>query len=255
MVELGYVKLGVDGVLSTRTALLLEPYADAPDETGLPDLSQEELNALVAAGNSHGFPVAIHAIGDRAVRMSLDAFEASPVKPPLPNRIEHIEVINPEDVGRFAQLGVLASMNPHHCITGIGKYNTARVGEERAKWMFAWNKLRLAGATLVFGTDWATAPLSPMDQFYAAVLREKPEGGPPGGWQSESKVSFQDALYAYTQSPADAAGWGDQIGSITAGKFADFVILDAALPDPLDRSILERHVRSTWIGGHPAYEN
>jgi predicted amidohydrolase YtcJ len=254
MLQLGYAKIGLDGVLSTRTALLLEPYADSPGETGLPNLSQQELDALVAAGNSHGFPVAIHAIGDLAVRMSLDAFEASPVKPPLPNRIEHIEVIDPEDVGRFAQLGVLASMNPHHCITGIDKYNTARVGKERAEWMFAWNKLQRAGATLVFGTDWATAPLNPLEQFYAAVLREKPGGGPAGGWQPESKVSFQDALFAYTQAPADAAGWGDQIGSITPGKWADFVVLDATLPDPLDRSILERRVRSTYIGGRPAYE-
>jgi predicted amidohydrolase YtcJ len=253
MLELGYVKLMADGVLSTRTAYLLEPYSDAPGETGLPTCTSAELNEMVAASNTEGFPVAIHAIGDAAVRMSLDAYEASLSRPRLPNRIEHIEVIDPTDVGRFAELGVLASMNPHHCITGIDKYNTARVGAERVPWTFAWNKLNQAGAKLVFGTDWATAPLSPLEQLYAAVLREKPEGGPKGGWYPENKVSFQEALLAYTQAGADAAGWGDQIGSITPGKWADFVILDAALPEPLDRSILDRSVKATYLGGRKVY--
>jgi predicted amidohydrolase YtcJ len=185
--------------------------------------------------------------------MSLDAYEASPRRPYLPNRIEHIEVVDPGDTGRFAELGVLASMNPHHCITGIDKYNTARVGDDRAPWAFAWNKLRRAGAKLVFGTDWATAPLSPLEQLYAAVLREKPTGGPEGGWYPENKVSFEEALFAYTQAGADAAGWGDQIGSITPGKWADFVVLDAPLPEPLDRSILERRVQSTYLGGRKVY--
>ena len=254
MFELGYVKLMADGVLSTRTAYLLEPYSDAPTQTGLPTCTSSELEEMVAAANAEGFPVAIHAIGDAAVRMSLDAYEASPSKPSLPNRIEHIEVIDPGDAGRFAELGVLASMNPHHCITGIDKYNTARVGAERVPWTFAWNKLKQAGANLVFGTDWATAPLDPLEQFYAAVLREKPPGGPKGGWHPDNKVSFQEALFAYTQAGADAAGWGDQIGSITPGKWADFVILDAPLPDPIDRSILDRHVQSTWVGGRSVYE-
>lgn len=255
MLQVGFVKLLIDGVLSTRTALMLEPYTDSPNEAGLPIRSREELNHLVAAANSHGFSVAIHAIGDRGVRMSLDAFEASPAKPDHPNRIEHIEVIDPEDLGRFAGLGVLATMNPHHCITGIDKYNTARLGKPRVEWAFAWAKIQRAGATLLFGSDWSTAPLNPMEQFYAAVVREKPSGGPPGGWYPENKVSFQEALFAYTQAPANAAGWGDQIGSITPGKWADFVVLDQPLPEPIDRSILERRVQSTYVGGKRVYLN
>ena len=249
----GYVKLVADGVLSTRTAHMLEPYADAPDETGFPVQNAALLNELVAAANELDLPVAIHAIGDRAVRASLDAFEASPARPSLPNRIEHIEVIHPEDAPRFAELGVLASMNPHHCITGIGKYNTARLGDGRAAWSFAWNRLAEAGATLAFGSDWATAPLDPMEQLYAAVVREQPGSDPSVRYHPDNRVSFEQALYAYTQAPADASGWGEQIGSITVGKWADFVVLDGEISRPVDRGILEREVRATYVAGEAVY--
>ena len=260
MFEVGYVKLVADGVLSTRTALMLQPYTDAPDVTGLPRHTQDELNELVGAVNRAGFPVAIHAIGDRAVRMSLDAFEASQsatgsasATHELPNRIEHVEVTDATDMRRFGELGVIASMNPHHCITGIDKYNTTRLGADRVALSFAWNGLRQSGATLVFGSDWDTAPLDPLEQLYAAVLREKPGGGPEGGWYPEHRLSFEEALFAYTQAPADAAGWGDEIGSISLGKRADFVVLDAHLSLPLDRGILQRSVQATYLNGTPVF--
>lgn len=252
----GYVKIGIDGVLSTRTAALLQPYADDADESGLPSLPQEQLDALVSAYNAAGFPVAIHAIGDRGVRMSLDAFERSQGTNgamPHPNRIEHIEVLEPTDAPRFAALGVLASMNPHHCISGIDKYNNERLGDERAAWSFPWGRLRDAGATLVFGSDWATAPLDPIEQLVAATLREKPAGGPAGGWYPESKVTWEQALRAYTLEPARAAGWDADIGSITVGKQADFVILDGAVPDPVDRRLLDLQVRETWLSGRRVF--
>ena len=253
LLDVGYVKHFADGVLSTRTAALLAPYADDPSETGLPRYTQTELDALVADANAAGFPVAIHAIGDKAVRMSLDAFEASPGGQSLANRIEHIELVHPDDAERFGALGVLASMHPHHCITGIDVYNTDRLGPERAAWSFAWNALREQGATLVFGSDWATAPLDPLHQLYAAVLREKPAGGPAGGWHPHNAVGFDVALRAYTQAPADASGWGDAVGSIRVGKWADFVVLDGKLPEPLDRSILDRRVRATYLSGKRVY--
>ncbi len=254
---IGYVKLMADGVLSARTAALLEPYADDASVTGLPRTTSDELSASVTTVNRAGFPVAIHAIGDAAVRMSLDAFERSAeagATPSLPNRIEHIEVVSPEDADRFTRLGVLASMNPHHCITGIDVYNTDRLGSERAPWSFAWGRLRDRGATLVFGSDWATAPLDPLQQLYAAVLREKPAGGPTGGWYPDNRVSLAEALAAYTQAPSDAAGWGTQVGSITVGKWADFVILDGPLTEPPDRTLLDRRVRVTYLAGAPVYE-
>lgn len=254
--QLGYVKLGIDGVLSTRTAALLEPYADAPGETGLPSLEQEALDELVSRANAYGLPVAIHAIGDRGVRMSLDAFARSLERngpPPRPNRIEHDEVVDPADAPRFAELGVLASMNPHHCISGIDKYNTARLGPERAEWAFPWGRLRDAGATLVFGSDWATAPLDPMQQLYAAVLREKPSGGPAGGWHPDNRLTWEQALHAYTLAPAVAAGQDAEIGSIEVGKQADLVLFDRPLPWPVDRSMLRLQVVGTWVGGERVY--
>lgn len=255
--DVGYVKLVADGVLSARTAALLEPYADDPEQVGLPRYGASELNAAVTAVNAVGIPVSIHAIGDRAVRMALDAFEESAAAghmTELPNRIEHIEVVSPEDTPRFAELGVLASMNPHHCITGIDVYNTDRLGPDRAAWSFPWGRLRDQGADLVFGSDWATAPLDPIQQLYAAALREKPAGGPDGGWHPDNRVTFDEALAAYTLGPAAAAGWDGEIGSIAVGKWADFVILDGPLPDPIDRSILERRVRATYVAGEAVYE-
>ena len=163
-------------MLSARTAALLAPYADAPDESGFMVTEFDDLASAVTRIHEAGFPVAIHAIGDRAVRASLDAFERAAGRGPRPqlaDRIEHVEVLDPEDAPRFEELGVLASFNPHHCITGIDIYNTDRLGEARAAWSFAWGAVRDAGATLVFGSDWATAPLDPLRQLYAATVREK----------------------------------------------------------------------------------
>ncbi|MYB32661.1 MAG: amidohydrolase [Acidobacteria bacterium] len=254
--EVGYAKLMADGVLSARTAALLAPYADAPDESGFLVTEYDDLADAVARIHEAGFPVAIHAIGDRAVRVSLDAFEraaSSGARPGLADRIEHIEVLDPEDAPRFEELGVLASFNPHHCITGIDVYNTDRLGESRAAWSFAWGAVRDAGATLVFGSDWATAPLDPLRQLYAATVREKPAGGPPGGWYPGQRVSWREALTAYTLAPAAASGWDGEIGSIEVGKWADFVVLNAAVPDPPDASILDLRVDSTWLGGASTY--
>ncbi len=254
--DVGYAKLMADGVLSARTAALLAPYADAPGESGFMVTEFDGLASAVTRIHEAGFPVAIHAIGDRAVRASLDAFEhAAGQGPrlPLADRIEHIEVLDPQDAPRFAELGVLASFNPHHCITGIDVYNTDRLGEERAAWSFAWGAARDAGATLVFGSDWSTAPLDPLRQLYAATVREKPAGGPAGGWHPGQRVSWREALTAYTLAPAAAAGWDGEIGSIEVGKWADFVVLSGAAPDPPDASILDLRVDSTWLGGTATY--
>ena len=254
--EVGYAKLVGDGVLSARTAALLAPYSDAPDEAGFMVTELDDLASAVTRIHEAGFPVAIHAIGDRAVRASLDAFEQAAGQGPRPrlaDRIEHIEVLDPEDAPRFQELGVLASFNPHHCITGIEVYNTDRLGDARAAWSFAWGAVRDAGATLVFGSDWATAPLDPLRQLYAATVREKPSGGPPGGWHPGQRVSWREALTAYTLAPAAASGWDAEIGSIQNGKWADFVVLSGAVPDPPDASILDLRVESTWLGGTPTY--
>lgn len=255
--KVGYAKLMADGVLSARTAALLTPYADDPDESGFMVTEFEDLADAIARIHEAQLPVAIHAIGDRAVRVSLDAFESARKRGPgaaLPDRIEHIEVLDPADAPRFRELGVLASFNPHHAITGIDVYNTDRLGDARAAWSFAWGAARDAGATLVFGSDWATAPLDPLRQLYAASVREKPGGGPEGGWHPRQRVSWEEALAAYTIAPAAASGWDAHTGSITTGKWADFVVLSEPVPDPPDRSLLDIRVDSTWLGGAITYE-
>lgn len=253
---LGYVKLGIDGVLSTRTAALFEPYADAPGDLGDPSMTAAELDELVAAYNGAGFPVAIHAIGDRGVVMALGAFERSQQLHGVPspaNRVEHVEVLRTRDAGRFARLEVIASMMPHHCVSGIDKYNTARLGPDRAAWSFPWGGLRDAGATLVFGSDWATAPLDPLEHLLAAVTREKPGGGPEGGWYSGHRLTWDEALHAYTLAPAIAAGQQSEIGSLEPGKRADLVLFDRPLPEAIDMRLLDLEVEGTWLDGRRVY--
>ena len=255
MLALGYVKYVIDGVLSTYTASLLEPYSDKSQETGLPMMSQDTLNARVLAANMAGFPVAIHAIGDRGVRMAMDAFAASSAKPALMNRIEHIEMIHTQDLERFARENVIASMNPHHAVTTFHNYLTQRISEQREPTAYAWKMILDTGAHFVLGSDWATAPLNPFEQLWSATFRESSFGKIEGAWHPENALSFEEALHGYTQGAADAAGWGNEIGSITTGKRADFVIIDRYLGEPVSAELRQAKPRATYIGGRAVYED
>jgi len=255
LLEAGFVKLYVDGVLSTRTAALLAPYADHPHESGLPMIDAASLSARVAAANAANFPVAIHAIGDRGVRMALDAFAASPARPRLPNRVEHIELLHPGDLKRFRGEGVIASMQAHHAVTTFYNYLEERVGDGRAGFAYAWKSIADSGASLLLGSDWPTAPLAPLDQLWAAIFRESALWPERGTFREGQRLGFDEALHAYTQAAADAAGWGGELGSITAGKWADFVILDRRLADPVARDLREVRPKATYLAGqriHPA---
>lgn len=244
----GYMKYFVDGVLSTYTAALDAPYADRHDHfTGHTIFDKDRINALVKNAHDAGFPVAIHAIGDRAVDMAFDAFASSPAS--LPDRIEHVEVIQTEAIPRFAELGVYASMQPNHAIHG--SYIPSRLGEPRMARSYAWQSLLSNGAKIVFGSDWPTALEVPMHQLGDAVLRER-DGK---SWHGENAMSLDEALYAYTQGPANIAGWGDQVGSVTVGKWADFVILDGTLSEPVDKDIRNMKVAQTWFAGKQVYSS
>ncbi|HIA93261.1 MAG TPA: amidohydrolase, partial [Gammaproteobacteria bacterium] len=234
LIEYGFIKYVIDGVLSTHTAALIDPYSDRPEIVGEPFYIQGEINRLVKRANSLGMPVAIHAIGDRGVKMALNAFEYSG-NTSLANRIEHIEIIEPSDIDRFKKLNVTASMQPNHGTGVIGKYITPRVGLEREKYAYVWNDFLRSEVRLALSSDFATSPFSPLVQLADAVFRESPSGLYEGPWYPQQALSFEQALYAYTQVGADLAGWGDQIGSISVGKWADFVVLDGALNDPVGR--------------------
>ena len=248
MIEYGFIKYVIDGVLSTHTAALIDPYSDQPEIIGEPFYIQGEINRLVKRANRIGMPVAIHAIGDRGVKMALNAFEFSG-NTSLANRIEHIEIIEPKDIERFKRLKVTASMQPNHGTGVIGKYITPRVGIEREKFTYVWNDFLKSEVRLALSSDFATSPFSPLVQLADAVFRESPTGLYDGPWYPEQALSFEDALYAYTQVGADLAGWGDQIGSISVGKYADFVILDQTLSIPVGRELKATTVAKTYFAG------
>lgn len=252
--EIGYVKLVIDGVLSTHTAMMKEPYADRPDIHVEPFLSRDQLTGMIAAAHANGFPVAVHAIGDDGVSWVLDAFEASPSPPGmLPDRIEHIEVVTPDDVGRFRELRVVASMQPHHATCCVGNYVIDRIGRERMPNAYAWRRMLDEDVFLVLGSDWPTAPLDPLIQMADTLHRETRIDGAVRPWDEDQTLTFEEALRGFTRAPAKVTAWSDEIGSITTGKWADFVILDQPLPQPVDASVGEADVTATYLAGQQVY--
>ena len=250
--EIGYVKLVIDGVLSTHTAMMKAPYSDRPDVEVEPFASKETLTAMITASHRQGFPVAVHAIGDEGVSWVLDAFAASPGVA-LPDRVEHIEVVTPDDIARFASQGVAASMQPHHATCCVGDYVIDRIGRERLPNAYAWRSMLDADVDLALSSDWPTSPLNPLIQIADTLHRETRIDGVAMAWDEGGTLSFDETLHAYTQGAADLTSWSDQVGSISAGKFADFVMLDQRLAEPVDRTIEDRSVAATYLGGRQVY--
>lgn len=254
LLNAGFVKLMNDGVLSAHTAVLMDAYNDRPEWRGEYIMEPGDLAMVVDKVTAAGLPVAIHSIGDAAVRASLDAFEAARNNTvPVPNRIEHIEIVHPDDLPRFRELGVVASMQPNHCTNAIG-YVPDRVGAEREGRAYVWQSMLDGGATLVFGADYPTSPLSPLVQLSDAMFRESPFGFAGGkAWHPEESVSFDQALRAYTQAAADITPWKYQVGSISVGKWADFVVLSDKVPEPMDQSFRSLVVEHTYFAGREVY--
>ncbi|AQS41338.1 MAG: Amidohydrolase [Candidatus Tokpelaia hoelldobleri] len=245
----GYLKYFSDGALSGYTAALKQPYADREDGfAGQPVQTQAHLNAVVTEANRAGFPVAIHAIGDKGVDMALDAFAQSPYRDGKLNRIEHIEVASKEILTRFGREGVVAAMMPDHAMDG--DFQEKRLGEARLPDSYAWQAILSNGGLLVFGTDWPTAKESPLLQLGDAVLRIR--NGKT--WYGENALTFDEALYAYTQAPAIVAGWEKELGSISVGKWADFVILQGKVQDNPMTDIRDWKVDQTWFAGQKVFD-
>jgi len=252
--DIGYTKLIIDGVLSTHTALMKAPYSDKPDVEAEPFVTKDTLNAMIAAAHDNGFPVAVHAIGDEGVSWVLDGFAESPTPPgTLGDRIEHIEVVTPDDVERFESLGITASMQPHHATCCVGNYVIDRVGRDRLPNAYVWRQMLDNNIDLVLGSDWPTSPFSPLIQMADTIHRETRIDGVVRPWDEGNSLTFEEALYGYTQAGANMTSWADEIGSITVGKWADFVILDAHLPDDVDRALENRQVTATYLAGKRVY--
>ena len=169
------------------------------------------------------------------------------------DRVEHIEVVTPDDVERFRSLGIVASMQPHHATCCVGNYVIDRIGRQRLPNAYVWRSMLDHGVPLVLGTDWPTAPLNPLVQITDAIRRETRLDGAVRPWDAGNTLTFEEALYGYTQAGANMTSWHDQIGSISAGKWADFVILHDSLATPADRSLESMRVAATYLAGTRVY--
>lgn len=242
MLRMKAVKIAVDGVIDSHTALMLAPYANRPETSGKANFTEEQLKNVVAMADKAGLQVYIHAIGDRGVRMALDAFEnAIKVNGRRDSRfrIEHIETIDPSDIPRFKRLGVIASMEPIHAYPSTVDVWSANIGPDRASRGFAWRALERAGAPLIFSSDYPAAiSLSPWRGLHNAVNRRTIEGEPPKGWLPEHRVTLASALSAYTSSGAYASFEESVKGRVAKGMFADLVVLDS---DPFRMDPMKLH--------------
>ncbi|WP_263786766.1 amidohydrolase [Salinibacter grassmerensis] len=249
------VKFFADGALGSRGAALLEDYADASGNRGFLLHEDDAFREHVRVAHECGFQVNTHAIGDRANRQVLDAYEDVARKSPHPlrrPRIEHAQIVAPEDRSRFGRLGVIASVQPAFAPSDHD-WAPARLGPDRITDAYAWRSLQDAGARLAFGSDAPVEPPDPIRGFHAAVTRQDADGAPDGGWQPNERLARATALHAHTWGAAYAAFQEDEIGSISAGKRADFVVLSQDLMTvPADR-LLDTEVVATYLGGTPVH--
>ena len=220
-------KLFADGALGSRGAELTEPYTDAPGEHGLELIKDADLDQIIRAARQKGFQVNTHAIGDRAVRRVLDAYQRGGVRPQERFRVEHASIVADSDLPRFAQLGLIASIQP----VFVGEYSRwaeDRVGPARVHWVLRTRDLLKASAIMAAGTDYPASDAgSPIDTLYCAVTRRGADGKPDGGWYPDQRVDVDQALRMMTMGPAYAAFQEKDIGALTVGRYADFTVLSA----------------------------
>ena len=251
----GALKMVTDGALGSRTAALLAPYSDQAKTSGIMTIEPDKLRQLAIERDKAGFQLNFHAIGDRANRVALDAFEAA-VKANGPrdrrDRIEHAQVVAASDFSRFARLQVIASMQPSHETSDM-RWAEQRVGPERAKGAYAWATMQKFGVRLAFGTDYDVEPISPFRGLYACVTRELPDGGPQGGWEPQEKISLGDCIRAYTSGSAYGEFMEGKKGELKEGEFADFIVLSNDLTKVEPREYTGIKVLRTVVGGRTVY--
>jgi predicted amidohydrolase YtcJ len=250
--KIGALKGFVDGSLGSHTAAMLEPFTDAPNDTGLFVNPPEKLYEWTAGADKAGLHVIVHAIGDRAIRTQLDIYQRVERENGARDRrfrIEHAQHIAPPDMSRFASLGVIASMQPYHAIDD-GRWAEKVIGHERGKGTYAFKSLLDHHTRLAFGSDWFVAPATPLEGIYAAVTRRTLDGANPNGWYPEQKISVEDALRAYTSGAAYASFDEHDKGTLERGKLADFVMIDRDITRIAPEEIGQARVMMTVVGGH-----
>lgn len=246
-------KLYMDGAMGSRGAWMIEPYTDRPTDdegnpyTGLTVSEPEFIDFVARHGTERGYQVCVHAIGDRANRRVLDAFEQAGASDAR-HRVEHAQLLHPDDIARFASLGVIPSMQPTHCTSDM-RWVADRVGDQRAQGAYAWRSLIETGVPIAGGSDFPVESHNPFLGFYAAVTRQNHEGQPEGGWQPDQRMTRDEALKSFTIWAAYAAFEEDQKGTLELGKLADFIVIDRDVMTCEPSEILNTRVLSTVIGG------
>ncbi len=263
MLHTAMLKGYMDGSLGSRTAALLAPYSDDPGNLGLPQYQQGALNRMAVERAEIGFQMGFHAIGDRAAQMALDAFAAAESSPQAHAadglasardfrfRIEHDQVIAPDQFAQYKKLGVIASVQPSHLLTDMN-WAVSRIGPDRAKTSYPWKQFLENGVPLAFGTDYPVEPINPFRGVYAAVTRKNEAGTKE--YYLEQKLTIEQALAAYTTGSAYAQFAETEKGTLAPGMLADFVVLDRDLTKVAPPEILKTQVLRTVVGGKTVYE-
>lgn len=256
MLQFSGLKVLLDGVLTVFTAWMLEPYTNNPTVKGFPSIPKEKMKEKIFEAVQHGYNVRVHTIGDQAVRYALDVFEEAEKKYGKIDRrhaMEHIENINPADIPRFAQLGVIASMQLRHAIFYVDdaiKY----VGPERVKYCFNWRSILDTGAIIGTGSDYPVSYFNPMLGIHAGVTRTQDDGHPEGGWIPEQRITLAECIRAYTYGSACIFNRESELGTLEKGKLADVTVLDRNLFEIPTHEILETKPVMTMTGGKIVFE-
>ncbi len=255
--EMRAIKLFIDGAMGSRGGLLFAPYSDDPGNSGLMLIDPKVLEATTTEALRHGWQVATHAIGDKGNALVLDAYAAARTAVPEARdprlRIEHAQVVRKEDVRRFAELGVIASMQPSHASDDM-RWADARLGPGRVDGAYAWRWFADAQVRLAFGSDFPVEVVSPFWGLYAALTRQDAQGRPPGGWHAEQRFSLEEALRAHTAGSAYAAFAEDRLGTLKPGMRADVTVVDRDLFRVTPKQLLASRVVMTIVEGGVAFE-
>jgi len=250
------VKLMVDGAMGSRGAVFQEDYSDDKGNRGLFVTEPDELERRAELAMRKGYQVCTHAIGDRGIRLTIDAYEKAlaAVKPTDPRpRIEHLQCVRPEDVARLKPLGIIASMQPSHATSDM-YWAEDRVGPERGKGLYAWRWVLDSGVIIAAGSDFPVDPEKPLIGLHSAVTRQDLKNWPTGGWHPDQKMSFEEALRAYTRGAAYAAYEEDHKGRIAPGYWADLTVIGKDLREIPPEEIPNAGIDFTIVGGSVVYE-